>query len=121
VSKKIISQWLSGCVQYHRECCTSPSESRFPTRIIDLGPLLSHLTPRLIITHEHPASQAFADSTCTERVSRPVYATLSQCRGKLQPLKLLTSNIDDMKKGFSMDLVLKTFADAFLIVNGLGI
>jgi len=121
VTKKIISQWLSDCVKNHHECCTSPSEPFFPTRLIDLGPLPSHLSPTLIITHEHPAFQAFDDSPCTERVSRPVYATLSHCWGKLQPLRLLTSNIDDMKKGFSMDLILKTFADAFLVVKGLGI
>jgi Heterokaryon incompatibility protein (HET) len=121
VRKEIVSQWLSNCVQNHPECCTLPSESWFPTRLIDLGPPSSNFTPRLIITHEHPAFQVFANSPRIKGLSRPVYATLSHCWGKLQPLKLLTSNIDDMKQSFSMDLVPKTFADAFLVAKDLGI
>jgi hypothetical protein len=54
-------------------------------------------------------------------VEMPEYATLSHCWGNQQPLRLLTSNIDQFKSAIPPEWIPKTFLDAFRVVKLLGL
>jgi hypothetical protein len=106
-------QWFQDCTQNHPECSASNSDFWLPTRLIDLGLPTCQMNPKIIETHSHAALNG------QDRGIK--YATLSHCWGHVQPLRLLTSNIERLKNGIPLRSVPKTFSDAVRVTKSLGL
>lgn len=78
-------------------------EPSLPSRVIDLGAG----APRLIVVKD----------------DTPIlpYATMSHCWGSYMPLLLLSSNIAELQKRIPISQLSKSFQDAFLITQRLGL
>ena len=82
--------WLTECVENHSECRRDQETPFVPTRLIDVTEDESS-DWRLHIPNE--------DNTMAVTL---VYMTLSHCWGKLEFLRLLSSNIDTLKSGLRL-------------------
>jgi hypothetical protein len=101
--------WLTECLNTHYPSCpTLQAEDAhhfFPDRLVDI----SCEQPRLLLTH-------------VEKPSYPEYATLSHCWGSKPDFFTLTeSNIDELCKRVPVTRLSKTFQDAILTAQRLGI
>ena len=77
-----------------------------PTRVIDIGPNYSSLGPRLL---------------CTTPIQRGSWLALSYCWGpKTDFLQTTTTNFVSMCDGISMEILPKTYQDAFKVTSLLG-
>ncbi|KAF2233286.1 HET-domain-containing protein, partial [Viridothelium virens] len=94
--------WLSDCCQ-NDESCSTASDARLPTRILDLGPPNSSQDLCVLVTGE-----------AYER-----YATLSHCWGTSRPLELKSQNFEDFQKRIAFDTLPKTFQDAVTATRSL--
>lgn len=101
----LIKQWLGQCTKGHLRCKEHVSRrtARLPARLLDL----SNHQLRLIDTKE-----TTPDGT---------YASLSHCWGSGQYFKLTTATNDQMKAGFSISLLSRTFQDAIRATLELGL
>jgi hypothetical protein len=111
-SFELARAWLNQCRTHHELCQhlvarpvggIAPTGEQFlPTRLIDV----SGDVPRLLET-----TDMFLDNK---------YLALSHCWGGLPILRLLTTNIDEMRVGINSTELSPTFQDALLITEKLG-
>lgn len=95
---------LQECVQHHDMC--GSGASILPTRVIEVGNIGDERL-RLYETQENTIGQ---------------YIALSYCWGTDQPLKLTSTNIEDMKSGLvRLSQLPQTLADAVHVTRSLGI
>ena len=101
----LIKQWLGQCTKGHLKCKEHVSRrtARLPARLLDL----SNHQLRLIDTKE-----TTPDGT---------YVSLSHCWGSGQYFKLTTATYGQMKAGFSISLLSRTFQDAVRATLKLGL
>lgn len=104
----LISRWLSICSTLHIGC-RHKSDTRLPTRVIDVGSADISQHPRLIVTSKESGE-------CV---------ALSHYRGSLiafdsgQHARTLKSNLRDMLGGIPLNMLPQNFQDAVLIVRKL--
>jgi len=72
-------KWLQDCLKNHTHCTKAADSTRRPTRLLDIGS--NHLDRIRVVDTTH------------EDISGP-YVTLSHCWGKIKPLRLLRSNLN---------------------------
>jgi hypothetical protein len=94
-----IQEWLKTCCNEHEQCAI-PAESQLPMRVLEI----SNRRARLIESKGKVAP----------------YVALSHCWGRTPIIRLLQSNIEDMKVGVPWDLLSKTFRDAIIVAWKLG-
>lgn len=102
----IAKEWASTCYQTHTKCKATQS-SEPPTRLLDVSLQDQPNSIRLVETVGPP-----------EGVVKP-YAALSYCWGKQQAFRLLTTNIDVIRKGLAISLLPQTIQDAILVARHL--
>jgi len=117
--KRIMSQWLTDCIQNHPDCRSSSSQPWLPTRLLDLGHPSSQVPPKLIITQENISFQGLK-SSLDEHITPP-YITLSYCWGQHPPFRLLKSNVLAMKEGIAMEHLPKTILHAVWVAKSLSV
>ena len=106
----VITKWLGTCSQTHIECQLE-DDTRLPTRVIDVGPADATQAPRLLVTSGESGR----------------YVALSHCWGSLmqsdagQHARTLTTNLENMQRGISLENLPRTFQDAVLVVRKLGL
>ncbi|KAK3401095.1 heterokaryon incompatibility protein-domain-containing protein [Sordaria brevicollis] len=105
--------WLQDCLQYHQDCHPddfSPGSERLPTRLVDIGDVQGHITPRLVIT---PNSATLANTP---------YLTLSHSWAitAVHNIKLSVSNLTTLQEVIPWDGLSQTFKDALKIAQSLG-
>lgn len=105
------SSWLKTCTQSHTSCDTTKSESFLPSRLIEIG-TGNELSPRLVDTKEGIG------------ISDRRYLALSHCwgtsLGRSVP-KTTKTTFEDHKKKISWRGLSKTFQDAIIITQRLGL
>lgn len=101
---KLAHDWLQTCLKTHYACkCDLQAPAYYPKRLLDLTPHKS----RLILTaSERPCSQ---------------YATLSHCWGPTPFFCLSSSNEDDLRRRLPVRRLPRSFRDAILFTQRLGI
>ncbi|KAL3423491.1 heterokaryon incompatibility protein [Phlyctema vagabunda] len=103
-SWSVAANWLDECVKSHKSCNKLMTTKPFlPSRVIDLG----SGAPRLVVVND----------------GAPIfpYATVSHCWGSHIPLLLLSSNIAELQKSIPTSQLSKSFQDAFLVAQRLGL
>ncbi|KFY29082.1 hypothetical protein V493_02567 [Pseudogymnoascus sp. VKM F-4281 (FW-2241)] len=103
-SWSVVANWLDECAKSHKACnvLTAMAPS-LPSRIIELG----SGAPRLVVVKDD--------------IPILPYATMSHCWGSHMPLRLISSNIAELQKQIPMSQLSKSFKDAFLITQRLGL
>ncbi|KAH6677385.1 heterokaryon incompatibility protein-domain-containing protein [Halenospora varia] len=107
-------RWLDECVQNHEKC--KSTQTRLPTRIIDVGSSDGSRDPYLFI----PSADLHARSSSPKGQECYVstrYVALSYCWGEGLPLKTTTTNILDLQKGIPWDTIPSTIQDAITITR----
>lgn len=108
LATSMVHQWIEMCNMNHPKCqrrtLQRPDHPPF-SRIIDVGS--EDQSPRLVEDKDF--------RRC------PIYVTLSHCWGKVQPLELNSSNLDDLKKEIPWQKLPKTFADAIQFSRSIGV
>ena len=105
---KLAMGWLSECLSHHTRCRHIISVEKYcPTRLIEVRTNSSHCELRLYSTSNGPIKEP--------------YMTLSHCWGTSQPLRLTTSTLDRLQKGFALAELPPTFQDAIMVTRALGI
>jgi hypothetical protein len=99
----LIRDWLKHCDSHH-DCYSHISKEPLPSRLIRIS---SREPSRLVVTD---------DSTPPAR-----YATLSHCWGSLRPLRLLSTNFEDMQAEIPLSQLTKTFQHAIIACQRLEI
>jgi hypothetical protein len=99
---------MSHCLQNHIACNETSKVPWYPTRLLCVAP------------DQTAKGQIRLVCTADQQLDGP-YVTLSHCWGKLQITKLLRSNIDDFRSGIPLTGLPKTFRDAVVITQRLGI
>ena len=103
-SWSLVENWLDECAKSHKSCNRLMAiEPSLPSRVIDLG----SGEPRLVVV--------------TDDTPILPYATMSHCWGSHMPLMLLSSNIAELQKRIPISQLSKSFQDAFLITQRLGL
>ena len=96
--------WYLSCRAMHKSCRRLVSSTRWcPTRLLDIG-VPGDLTWKLHICAE-------------ERMTSPNYMTLSYRWGDLPSLKLMQSNINELRQGKFVDELPQTFRDAVTVLH----
>jgi hypothetical protein len=106
-------QQIETCRKSHHDCIT-PRKSILPDRTIALGTYNANTS----------SYQAWLESDVTLHEStgtQAAYAALSHCWGKDQPLRLLESNMGDLKAGIEFSTLRKAFRHAILYARKMGI
>jgi hypothetical protein len=98
-SIKRIKKWLKTCSEEHPEC-TLPRVSQLPRRVLEV----SNRRLRLVETNE--------------RIGE--YVALSHCWGRKPIIRLLASNLEELKKDVPWNRLSKTFQDAITVTWRLG-
>lgn len=111
----LIGDWFQTCLTGHAACrvlFSSPGNSAsedvsplLPTRVLDVGPPGGSQEPRLYVSNGTRAS----------------YVALSHCWGKHQILTTRTDNIQEHCRTISSSSLSKTFQDAVIITQRLGL
>ena len=105
---ELANGWLSNCSSYHTKCKHVMSvENYYPTRLIEVRANSSDGELRLY-------------STSDVLIKKP-YMTLSHCWGTSQFLRLTTSTLNRLQKGFNLAELPPTFQDAVMVTRALGI
>ncbi|CAN9473440.1 unnamed protein product [Alternaria alternata] len=94
-----IKEWLQTCSEDHEYCAVS-TESELPTRVLDI----SNKRAKVVETHG----------------MRAQYVSLSHCWGRKPIIRLLSSNIDQLKNGIPWYSLSKTFQDSIIVAWKLG-
>jgi len=105
--------WLDDCLRDHPDCrpsAFSHGHQRPPTRLVDIGDVSGHLSPRLVLT---PGSDTWADMP---------YLTLSHSWAitAVRNIKLSVSNLTTLQEAIPRDGLSQTFKDALEITQRLG-
>ncbi|KAH9211843.1 heterokaryon incompatibility protein-domain-containing protein, partial [Leptodontidium sp. 2 PMI_412] len=106
-SLDIAKGWMKKCDTNHQDCHSYKQQvksDKSPSRLLSLGSVTS---PHLQL--------------CDENLGHVEYATLSHCWGTNMILKLVTSNIDAMKKAIDPEDLSPTFRDAVAVCRHLGL
>jgi hypothetical protein len=98
-------EWYQNCLENHPECRPNFDGSPQPTRLLDIGK--TYLEPVKLITDI--------------QVSSPSYATLSHCWGTSQPLRLLSSNLEQFQQEIARNTIPRVFSEAIEVCWHLGI
>ncbi len=99
----LLTEWVSECVSNHA-ACKAEEERQLPTRVIDVG--------------DDDGAKPFLHLSSAGEVGR--YTALSHCWGKGSlPFKTTTSNIQQMRQGFDINALPKSFQDAIIITRAL--
>lgn len=102
---EILRQWLQRCDKYHTDCNSlAKSRGAIPSRLIDVGP--------------QDSSEVRLYETCVQD-SMP-YLALSHRWGSQPHFCTSPENLQDHKKGISLDLLPPTFRHAVQITRRLG-
>jgi Heterokaryon incompatibility protein (HET) len=99
----LYSHWLGFCCSEHSAC--SSSNSRLPTRVIDVSLTNSNQSPFLFVSHG-----------ITDK-----YVALSYCWGPLMPVKLTENNLKEFQTSIDLATLPKTFQDAIALTRSLKI
>ncbi|KAJ4355577.1 uncharacterized protein N0V89_003597 [Didymosphaeria variabile] len=102
-------KWYQGCLNHHEDCRPIFDSSYRPSRLLDLRQAPSE-----------PVKLVAFDGEDLES-SSPAYATLSHCWGSSQPLRLLTTNIEQLKEGIPRDTIPRVFSEAIDVCWHLGL
>ncbi len=110
-SIKTAFNWFQSCCSNHTKCVKSSLElgTWHPTRLMDIG-LQSSLLWNLCVTAENGASPPLAP-----------YLTLSYRWGSQPKLLLLSSTIEQFRKGQSIETLPRTFRDLIVVARLLSI
>ncbi|KAK8240730.1 heterokaryon incompatibility protein-domain-containing protein [Phyllosticta capitalensis] len=104
-----VKDWLHTCISEHGDgsCRVSLSGARsvLPARVLDLGPPGHEKWPKVVETFG---------------ITAP-YVTLSYCWGRASKFVASRSNIPSLRQGVDPSLLSRTFRDAILVVNALGL
>lgn len=104
----LISKWLSDCSALHAEC-RHESDTKLPTRVIDVGLAENSQQPRLIVTNNDVGK----------------YVALSHCWGSLMEstagnyARTLRVNLETMQHGIPLKMLPQNFQDAIVIARKL--
>jgi hypothetical protein len=98
-SIKKIKKWLKTCSEEHAECII-PRASNLPRRVLEV----SDRRVRLIEANEKKGE----------------YVALSHCWGHTPLIRLLASNLEELKKDIPWEMLSKTFQDAIIVTWKLG-
>jgi hypothetical protein len=101
------------CDRTHEGVCRIKREAKLPTRVIDVG-----LHPRNRDHTKEINDNVHLRETLDEQDR---YICLSHCWGKVQLIRTLKDNVEDMKNGISFASLPKTYQDAIQITRHLGI
>lgn len=101
--------WYQDCLENHQECRPIFNDTYTPSRLLDIG--RSNVEPVKLLDSSGGLTQ----------ISNPVYATLSHCWGDSQPLRLLTSNLQEFQQGILREKIPKIFSEAIEVCWHLGI
>lgn len=104
-----IREWLAHCDRCHPECWPKPTRdgSTFlPSRLIDVGDTDRSCLRLVSGTDSIPGEQ---------------YTTLSYCWGGAQRLKLVSSNVAELERGFPLKDLPKTIHEAVQVTREMGI
>lgn len=98
-SVRLIRHWMTKCESKHKECFDHPVG--LPTRVIDVtGFTLKLLDPSPKSPHQ--------------------YVTLSHCWGSCRSFLTTRDNVEERKRGFSIEELPATFRDAVAVTRYLG-
>lgn len=102
----VINDWLSYCdAQHDCKAAVDTALRRLPHRLIDVT----------------PGQPVRLRTAASEVAPHARYATLSHCWGSQMPLRLLKSNMDDLRRGFPVSQLTKTFQDAITTCRRIGV
>ena len=102
---KLAKVWLEECRLNHDKC-VKPTDAQLPLRLLDLdNPDTNSLDLRLVAGTKE----------------KGIYATLSHCWGKSQPLRLLRDNLAKFEKCIEFAGLPRTFQDAITVTRSLGL
>ncbi|KAF2144379.1 uncharacterized protein K452DRAFT_194290, partial [Aplosporella prunicola CBS 121167] len=100
-----LNEWFHNCVTNHASTCQSVSAKQLPTRVINVGSREGH-------------SKLFLYETKGESGQ---YAVLSHCWGGVRHFVTTTTNLDQRKRGFTLNELPQNFQDAVFIARNLGL
>lgn len=109
---KVIRTWLQECLSGSSECSTWPREHFRPTRLIAIEMSASG-DPYIRLVRGSDIAEPF-----------PGYATLSYCWGRAtgeMPWRLTKERLAGFEKAIPNEVLPKTIADAFRVVEAIGI
>lgn len=107
-SFKLAREWLNECLSSHSRCSRVASvDLHSPTRLLDVGSPDVLTQPKLRL------------QGCADLGSRPTYLTLSHCWGGAKIYQLTSSTYESIRIGIALDVLPKSFKDAFLITRKL--
>ncbi|KAK0102050.1 hypothetical protein ONS96_006015 [Cadophora gregata f. sp. sojae] len=98
-------QWFSKCKTEH-STCNKQSSSFLPTRLLEI---INQNHVRVVLTKEFQGE-----------MSTHSYATLSHCWGTAETLRLLTSNIDQLRWGTNITELPASYQEAIAVCNRFG-
>ncbi|OMP84300.1 hypothetical protein BK809_0000307 [Diplodia seriata] len=101
-----IKKWLQKCQSSHGDCNKAPSDSRRPTRLLDLDAFPTSSDIKLVSGADTGTGQ---------------YATLSYCWGGVNPVMLRTSNIKDFRARIQWSTLPQTMKDAVTVCRNLDV
>ncbi|KAF3008027.1 hypothetical protein E8E14_003782 [Neopestalotiopsis sp. 37M] len=102
-SRAQAAQWYENCLNNHKTCNLEVGNRDYrPSRLLDLN---DSTGSKLVETRE--------------TVVKDPYVTLSHCWGGKVPLRLLETNIQDLKKEIPVDRLPKTFLEAIEVARRL--
>lgn len=105
ISMDLTKSWLDKCIEVHNSCRQTRT-LQLPTRLIDI----SSGTKKLFI---HSTSGA-------QEQQNVEYVALSHCWGDAQFLKLRMTNFFELRDGFSIDELPRTWREAIAVARYLG-
>ena len=105
---KLAKGWLSECSSHHTICThVIGAQNHYPTRLIEVRPNSSDCELRLYLTSNGSIKEP--------------YMTLSHCWGRSPFLRLTTSTLNRLQKGFAFAELPPTFQDAVMVTRALGL
>lgn len=103
---KIASKWLARCIENHTNCPQSvPTSQTSPRRVISVGDEVTNPFLAEYFANDSPGG----------------WAALSYCWGGEPSMKLTKENMNELKRGISLDKFDTTVRDAILITRSLGL
>ena len=100
---KRAKKWLYDCSAYHTACAHVSRMSRFPTRILDIGP---------------PGTKTIR---LCQLNAEGHYAALSHCWGTAQDFTTTSKTLEARKQGIVVDHLPQTFQDAIVLTRSFDI
>lgn len=102
---ELVAWWLADCLDNHSQCRKISSDTRLPSRVLDVGPPDGAVEPFLLESCE----------------SAGLYTTLSHCWGGEVPLTTTTTTLESRKLCILYLSLPRTFQDAVIMTRKLRI